>query len=148
MNEKKKENVKIKYYYSPSAQIRNIPTVTGADGVPTFIPKNLRASIHNVHRITVASYYDDAENVMKFGVAVCSPEDRFEKKIGRELALKRALTSPEKTVCAIDRSNVANVSRKYADELIKKHLHRHRVHFEHDDDSENPTFYSNVHIII
>lgn len=45
-------------------------------------------------RHTMAAVYDDEAKTVSFGLATCSVEDRFQKSIGRELALKRAETNP------------------------------------------------------
>lgn len=45
-------------------------------------------------RITVAYSFDDEINVLRFGVAFCSPTDNFCKAKGRKIALER-LASPD-----------------------------------------------------
>lgn len=45
-------------------------------------------------RLTVVGLYNEEQNTMNVGVAVCSQQDNFCKKTGRELALKRATEAP------------------------------------------------------
>jgi hypothetical protein len=119
----------IKFYYSIPVHLRTIPVLTDDNGNVLFIYDKVGAMTKRVPRITVASYYDPEANKMTFGAATCSPKDVFVKKIGREIAQKRALESPEITLVGINRRKLREVSKKYANELIAKHLSRY-VHID------------------
>ena len=116
------EELKIRFYYSPSLQVRRIPVITNAEGEVLFVYERREATCENIPRVTVASCYDSVTNTMKFGVAICSPEDQFCRKTGRELAKERALKSPKMTICGIHRKDIVSVSKKYAKELIDKYV--------------------------
>ena len=42
-------------------------------------------------RVTVAYNYEDASEAVRFAAAQCSSKDRFEKRIGRDVAVGRLL---------------------------------------------------------
>ena len=112
----------VKYYYSAPVHIRHIPVLTDDEGNVMFVYDKVEPSVKRVPRITVASVYDPIENKMTFGAAVCSPKDTFKKSVGREIAEKRARQFPEITVVAIDRRKIREVSQRYANDLIERHL--------------------------
>lgn len=115
----------VKYYYSAPVHIRHIPVLTDDEGNVLFVYDKVEPSVKRIVRITVASVYDPVENKMTFGVAVCSPKDVFKKSIGREIAERRARQSPEITVVAINRKKLREVSKRYANDLIERHLSKH-----------------------
>lgn len=115
----------VKYYYSAPVHIRRIPVLTDDEGNPLFIYDKIDPSVKRVPRITVASVYDPIDNKMTFGAAICSPKDTFKKSIGREIAEKRARQFPEVTVVAIDRRKIREVSQRYANDLIERHLSKY-----------------------
>lgn len=45
-------------------------------------------------RYTMVSVYNDEDDSIRFGVATCCPEDKFEKAIGRKIALEKAESDP------------------------------------------------------
>lgn len=53
-------------------------------------------------RHTIAALYDDETKTIKFGLATCSTKDRFQKSIGRDLALARAEFNPFYVITDID----------------------------------------------
>lgn len=116
---------KTKFYYSAPMQIRRVPVITDDNGEVLFVYDKVEAICKKLPRVTVASCYDPDTNTMRFGVAVCSTKDQFSKKVGRELAESRALKSPEMTICAIHRKKISKTSKKYASELIKKHMEKY-----------------------
>ena len=112
----------VKYYYSAPVHIRHIPVLTDDEGKVLFVYDKVEPSVKRVPRITIASVYDPVKNQMTFGAAICSPKDTFKKSIGREIAEKRARQFPEITVVAIDRRKIREVSQRYANDLIERHL--------------------------
>lgn len=118
----------VKYYYSAPVHIRHIPVITNDEGEVLYVYDRIEPSVKRLPRITVASVYDPINNTMTFGAAVCSPKDTFVKKIGRENAEKRARQFPEITVRNIKRGKIREVSKRYANDLIEKHLSKY-VHF-------------------
>lgn len=118
----------IKYYYSAPVHVRHIPVITDDEGNVLYIYDKVEPSVKRLPRVTIASVYNPQTNSMTFGAAVCSPKDPFNKKIGRELAEKRAKENPEITIKAIRRGRIREVSKRYANDLIEKHLAKY-VHF-------------------
>ena len=122
----------VKFYYSTPVHLRHVPVITDDEGKVLFIYDQVEPSVKRLPRITVASVYDPVENKMTFGAAICSPKDTFKKAIGRDLAEKRARQFPEITICGIKRSKrgkIREVSKKYANDLIQKHLSKY-VHVD------------------
>ena len=113
---------KIKYYHSKPIAIVNLPAIVDSHGEIMFVSDQLQQPRMNVPRVTVASIYDDKENRIYFGSAVCSTKDTYNRKFGNELALSRALSRPELTVIPRSRKNIAKDSVKYVDALMLKHL--------------------------
>lgn len=119
----------IKFYYSKPVHVRSLPVLTDDSGNVIFVMEKVGAKVKKMPRVTVASIYDPDTNTMTFGTAICSPKDVFKKEIGRELATKRAKQFPEHTIVGIKRRKIRETSRKYANELIAKHLRRY-VHID------------------
>lgn len=115
----------VKYYYSKPVHLRRLPVLTDDEGNVLFVYDKVDPTVKKIPRITVASVYDPLSNTMTFGVATCSPKDMFSKKVGRELAEARAKEHPEVTVKAIRRGKVREVSTRYANELIERHLSKY-----------------------
>lgn len=118
----------VKYYYSAPVHIRHIPVITDDEGKVLYIYDKVEASMKRLPRVTVASVYDPVTNTMSFGASVCSPRDMFVKRIGRETAEKRARQFPEITISNIKRGKIREVSKRYANDLIAKHMEKY-VHF-------------------
>lgn len=127
----------VKYYYSAPVHIRRIPVLTDDEGNVLFIYDKIDPSVKRVPRITVASVYDPIDNKMTFGAAICSPKDTFKKSIGREIAEKRARQFPEVTVVAIDRRKIREVSQRYANDLIERHLSKY-IQFDQNKRYRSP----------
>lgn len=115
----------VKYYYSAPVHLRHIPVLTDDEGNVLFVYEKVEPKAKRIPRITVASVYDPIENKMTFGAAICSPKDAFKKSVGREIAEKRARQFPEITVVAIPRRKIREVSKKYANDLIERHLSKY-----------------------
>lgn len=78
-----------------------------------FVPATGDAAFTNkkpspLPRITICGVLDTETNVLSFGAAVCSSKDRFEKKVGRELAEKRALKCPLQQV-AVTKDSISEI---------------------------------------
>ena len=114
-----------KYYYSKEAHIRKLPVVTDQSGEVLYVIDHTEAETKKLPRITVASVLDKDENKMYFGVAVCSPKDMFSKQIGRDLAFKRAIETPDVSVYITRISSTRNISKRYANTLIAKYLEKY-----------------------
>lgn len=116
---------KVKYYYSAPVNLVRIPALADENGNVLFVYDKISVKIKRMPRVTVASVYDPKENKMTFGAAICSPKDIFVKKIGRDLAEKRARQFPEISIVGINRRKIRETSKKYANDLLEKHLARY-----------------------
>lgn len=116
---------KVKYYYSDALHIRTISVVTNAEGDVLYIPNAKPIKMKAVPRITVAAVWDTKTNKMYFGSSICAAKDNFKKSVGREIALKRANQFPQIEVQLTKTSGIRAVSKRYANELIKKHLSKY-----------------------
>lgn len=77
------------YYSTPItfAQVAFIPQMGGAAAID---PRSYKQS----ERVTVSAIWNKKTAMVKFGSTVCSLQDRFERKVGREIAQKRAKNDP------------------------------------------------------
>ena len=114
----------VKYYYSEPLAICNLPAILDRSGNIMRIADRKAATIKKLPRVTVASVYDRDTNTMRFGVAICSPEDMFVKEVGRELAKKRAQENPT-AVVGIRRGKVRETSKTHANALINTYLSKY-----------------------
>lgn len=112
-----------KYYYSKAVYKVTLDALTDASGNIVYVPdKANNSKPQRVHRVIVASVYNKKDNTLSFGIAVCSPKDKFSKFIGRKLSYSRALTNPQKKVKLKLRTDIRKMSVKYANELIDKYM--------------------------
>ena len=116
---------KVKYYYSKPVHIRTIPVVTDANGDPIYILGSKPLKVKSLPRVIVASVWDTSLNEMRFGVSICHPKDIFVKEIGRKIALKRALESPQISVRITKRNSTHSVSKRHAEQLIETFLEKY-----------------------
>lgn len=65
-------------------------------------------------RYTFAAFYDDDSKSIKFGKSVCSPNDNFCKKTGREIAAMNAKNNPFYVI-----ENFNGIRNDYADEVME-----------------------------
>jgi len=119
----------VKFYYSKPVHIRLIPVMTDSQGEVSFVMPNTSRIVKTLPRITVASIYNAKENIMSFGVAVCSPKDTFKKSVGRKLAEDRARINPNIKITNIKKGCIRRVSKRYANQLIAEFLEKD-VHFD------------------
>lgn len=75
------------YYSTPEFETRVAVTLSG-------MAYPLTSKLTPRPRLTLCGTLDTETNVLSFGAAVCSSTDRFEKKVGRALAEKRAIEKP------------------------------------------------------
>lgn len=113
---------KVKYYYSKPVYAQNVQMFTDSEGNILWINEKSTSSPKRVTRVTIASIYDPDTNTLRFGSAVCSPKDIFVKSIGRQLAYTRATQRPEITVRVTNRKKIREVSERYANDIIEKHV--------------------------
>lgn len=95
------------YYSFPLSTVKALVV-----GIQDFNPADVvgfyEHSIQPMPRITICSLLSEDHTKLSFGVAVCSTKDRFIKKVGRELAYKRALEHPFK-VAEVTKDNIRKV---------------------------------------
>ena len=116
---------KIKFYYSDAVHVRMLPVITDAEGNVLYVTKGDCPAVKKIPRVTVAAILDTKTDIMTFGSAICAPADTFKKKIGREVATKRTTEFPEITVRLTKRNHIREVSKRYANQLIARHLNKY-----------------------
>ena len=79
----------VKYYYSKPLIFFSAAHVPQLNQTVAPVQK-----CQESERYTIAAVLNEEAGTISFGIAICSPDDRFERKIGRELAEKRANESP------------------------------------------------------
>ena len=84
-------------------------------------------------RYTMVSVYNDENDSIRFGVATCCPEDKFEKAIGRKIALEKATEEMERTGLTFS-------------ELVMKCLKRHTLFLLTSDEKYNKYFKSDTRV--
>lgn len=97
----------VKYYYSKPLVFNTIvkhPT-NGND---------VKVASKQGRRYTIAIVYNYEERIISFGLAICQSIDNFNKKIGGNIALAKAISKPFKVI-----QNFNGRRNDYADEVIK-----------------------------
>ena len=110
----------VKYFYGKSTFIQNVNIEVDEHGLPTcgcYIPVLKKP----LPRITICGVYDSETNKLTVGVAKCCPNDLFVKKVGRELALKRAETNPVCTISIMPGEIISHVFFDIARTLEKRY---------------------------
>lgn len=79
----------VKFYYTRPLSFLEVAIVPIRETVAVPQQKTRMSE-----RYTIAAIYDEEAKTIKFGLATCVPADPFVKKIGREIAEKRAETEP------------------------------------------------------
>lgn len=85
-----------RFYYSRPAYTHKVTLIEMNSDTFHVIPAGTK--LYPKPRLTVCGVLDEEANTLQFGFTVCSSKDRFEKKIGREISEKRALSNPIITV--------------------------------------------------
>ena len=96
----------IKYYYTRPMKVYS-GVVIGGQCLPARKVKKCK-------RFTFAVVFDDESETIKFGMATCSENDNFSKKIGRELSLQRARTEPIHVI-----TGFKGIRNDFADEVMQ-----------------------------
>ncbi len=119
--------LKPRYYYSDGFFIGTASVVVDDHG--DLIDWTNVRNKKPVPRVTICGIWDTEKNTMAYGAALCSPEDQFVKKTGRELAYIRALEKPITTVYIKDES-VSETFINYASSIEAQILdHPHSFKF-------------------
>ena len=109
-----------RFYYSVPRSVVKALVVGTQDFTLDDVVGFYKSSIQPMPRITICSLLNEDRTKLSFGVAVCSAKDRFVKKVGRELAYKRALEHPFK-VAEVTKDNIRevrmNVSQAIEEEI-------------------------------
>ena len=102
---------KSRFYYS-TPEFKAQVLLTQENGENVIYP--LPGKLESLPRITICGLLDTETNILSFGAAVCSANDQFEKRIGRELSEKRALEKPLLKVSVTK----ANISKMFMESAI------------------------------
>lgn len=71
-------------------------------------------------RYTVCSILNPETCELSFGVARCSAKDKFDRKTGRELSYKRAITNPITTIKVPKELKISDVTMDVALQLMNR----------------------------
>lgn len=114
--------LKPRYFYSEPCSLTLAKYVADGEG---FLIDIVGEPVFekNFPRLTICGIWNTDTNVMTFGVATCSKNDVFVKKVGRELSYERALNNPVKSI-DLDETNISEqflaIAREFEDEHRKK----------------------------
>lgn len=97
-----------RFYYSVPLSTVKAMVVGTQDFTLGDIVGFYKSSVQPLPRITICSLLSEDRTKLSFGVAVCSAKDRFVKKVGREMAYKRAVEKPFK-VADVTESTIREV---------------------------------------
>lgn len=81
-----------RFYYGAKLRFGKLDVIVGVDDA--VIATGKFDDCYYIPRVTVCGLFDEKTNSVSFGVARCSAKDRFTKRVGRDLALKRAKENP------------------------------------------------------
>ena len=97
---------KSRFYYSTPWYKANVIILPDLNGDYELIPNG---KIQPQSRITVCGSLDTETQILSFGVAVCSKDDQFVKKIGREIAETRAIECPLVKISADNKDEISKI---------------------------------------
>lgn len=118
-----------KYVYSePIAKVEKNVYVD-ANGNQIATTKSPNAKYSSLPRYTVCSILDEKTRTLTFGVARCSSKDRFNKKVGRELSLQRALNNPVCTIQVPISLKISDVTVDVALQLMNRYEQERTLKF-------------------
>jgi hypothetical protein len=98
----------VKYFYGKPTFVENVNIVTNEHGEPVCGCYNT-LSKKALPRITVCGIYDSETNKISIGVSKCSSNDLFVKKVGKEIAYKRAISNPMCTMSVLPGEVISHV---------------------------------------
>lgn len=115
--------LKPRYFYSEPYSLASVKYVTDGEG---FLVDPIEDAVFERHcpRLTICGIWNTETNVMTFGIATCSKNDVFTKRIGRELSYERAMNNPVKSI-DLDESNISEQFLTVAREF--EHEHRKKI---------------------
>lgn len=112
--------LKPRYFYSEPYSLANVNYIIDGEGYMVDLKGDMTFK-KNFPRITVCGIWNTETNVMTFGIATCSTNDTFIKKIGRDLAYERALNNPVKSIDISEEDVVADIFLSTAQEFENEH---------------------------
>ena len=101
----------VKFYFSKDFKLANMEVFLGTNNT-VIATGNIVSKLRRIPRITICSIFDPDKKTLTFGVSRCSSKDTFVKSIGRELAFKRAVNNPYKTIHVSDNAKVSDICIK------------------------------------
>ncbi len=111
----------IKYYYSAAQQIRTIKCIADANGNILYEFEN-STFVKNLPKITVCTVLDG--KTFSVGFATCSSKDQYSGKMGRKIALARALNHPYYKTELEDIKSIHDVTNTIVNEIFDKETKR------------------------
>lgn len=96
-----------RFYYSMPTVTREVEMVDGVGYDPFAIIRMSKAKTP-CRRITICSTLNKENQTLSFGVAVCSPGDKFVREEGRRIAYERAINNPIRVV-PVTKENIREI---------------------------------------
>lgn len=118
--DKIKHMKKEKYYYGEDLR-RAIAMVT-VNSKNMIVNINSMHTYDNIPRVTICGIYDNIENTMSYGVAKCSEQDNFSRKMGQRISYSRALKCPYRIVHIQPEDKISKLFITHAKDIEKEVL--------------------------
>ena len=106
---------KERFYYGEDITLANLEVVLNQD--KNIVATGRLSYANKFPRVTICGVYDDEEQTMTYGVALCSRKDVFNKSVGRQLARQRAYQKPYKVVNIHPAYTVSETFMFYAQDI-------------------------------
>lgn len=87
---------KEKYYYSTDLHLAKMEVIVNNNH--KIIATGSISNYEPLPRVTICGIYDNEEQTMTYGVAICSKKDTFRRKIGQRISYDRAFVKPYRVV--------------------------------------------------
>jgi len=111
---------KEKYYYSEPLYNAKMNVIVNAK--QQVVMSNAIVQQRPLPRVTICGVYDNEDNTMTYGVAVCSERDTFNRKLGQKISYNRAFVKPYRTVFIHPTDKISKLFIENAREIEKEIL--------------------------
>ena len=116
---------KERFYYGDDVTLANLEVVLNNTG--DIVASGALKTKYKFPRVSICGVYDNENQTMTYGVALCSHKDVFKKNIGRELSRKRAYENPYRIVDIHPSQSVPDVFMTHAMDIENEVLSTYKV---------------------
>lgn len=118
----------VKYFYTKPTFVQSVNFIVDEHGNPVAngVKGDKRKALP---RLTICGVYDQETNKLSVGISRCSPKDLFNKEVGRQLALKRAETSPTYVVNILPDEVISHVFFSLARTIEERYMNAKYIKF-------------------